>query len=83
MKIHITQEHINLGERGSCTSDPLALALTTAGYIGVWVSPTSVHFTDKEFGYRHEVPLSPEVLDFIKAFDNGEIVLPFTFEMEE
>ena len=83
MKIQVTRQHINSGLVGSCTSDPVALALLDAGFIGPWVSPSGIRFTDEEFGYRHEVPVPDEVLEFMKQFDNGGFIEPFEFEMEE
>lgn len=83
MKIQVTQDHIKNGVRGNCTKDPVALALLDAGFIAPWVSPTRIKYTDKEFGYRHEVDVPENVMDFLFRFDNELPVSSFNFEVEE
>ena len=79
MKIQVTQQHIDAGLKGSCTKDPIALALKDAGVEDPWVSPVRITFG---MNRKNGVPTPPEVLAFIRAFDNYEPVQPFEFELE-
>ena len=76
MKISVTQQHIDAGLRGSCTGDPIALALKDAGFDFVWVAPDRIEATVRTYS------IPEDVLEFMKAFDNEHYVQPFTFELE-
>ena len=80
MKIQVTQQHIDYGVRGSTTSDPVALAMKDAGLIKPWASPSYLAWRKDNKDYY--VPLPEGVLGFMKEFDNGVEVEPFTFEVE-
>ena len=83
MKIQVTQQHIQLGLRGSCTADPIALALKDAGFMRPWVSPTRIETVGQNGGYMKENWSCPQsVLSFMIRFDRGEVVSPFEFELE-
>jgi len=81
MKIVVTQQNINKGLRGSCSSDPVSLAMKEAGLCSPWVSPAHISWRSKSKDYT--VPTPDEVLVFIKGFDNNVSVEPFEFELEE
>lgn len=83
MLIHVTQDHINRGQRGSCSSDPVALALLDAGFIRPWVSPTGIRTDGFNGGFmREDWTMPEEVVEFIKNFDNFGFVDPFDFPLE-
>jgi hypothetical protein len=82
MIISVTQKHIDEGLRGSCTSDPVALAMKDAGLFHPWVSPSGLSWEDeRKTAFHTSVP--DEVLDFMRNFDNIRFVDPFEFEVEE
>ena len=77
MKISVTQQHIDSGVRGSCTSDPIALALKDLGYERPWIG---VHYIRLD---KVDVHMPSEVYEFLKRFDNGLPPLdPFEFSLE-
>ena len=78
MKITVTQYHIDNGQKGSCTRDPIALALKDAGVEDPWVSPVRITFG---LNRKNGAPVPAEVLAFMRAFDSHEPVSPFTFEL--
>jgi len=80
MKISVTQSHIDAGLRGSCSGDPVALAMKESGLAEPWVSPTELRW--KENGQVKVVESPPEVLEFIRNFDNIRCVDTFDFELE-
>jgi len=82
MKIQVTQQHINQGHRGSCTKDPVALALSDAGYIMPWASPSYIKWMDIH-GYWRETETPSDVYYFMSSFDNNGPVEPFEFEIGE
>jgi hypothetical protein len=81
MKIQVTQHHIDTGLRGSCTGDPIALAMLEAGYEEPWVSPVRIVWTDR-FAHPYDTATPESVLEFMTTFDNGGYVRPFEFELE-
>lgn len=82
MKIQVTQKNIDLGLRGSCSRDPVSLAMKDAGLLRVWVSPIRIVWVDT-LAQIHEVETPEDVLQFIKNFDNEMLVDPFEFLLEE
>ena len=79
MKIHVTQEHINWGDSNSPQSCPIALAikeqLPRAKQIGV--KHTYAHMIlDNKTLY---LQFSRRTTKFIRYFDAGHEVEPFTF----
>ena len=76
MRIAVTQEHIDRGERKVCNGCPVALALRNDGYDSR-VEYTSMQFRIEGTKYGCETPRS--VQKFILAFDKGRAVAPFSF----
>lgn len=78
MKITVTEEHIKHGIVRSVYNCPIALALKDCtrdehAYAGVI-----------DFKVCNNYYAPPEkALDFIQAFDSGEFVVPFEFELGE
>ncbi len=78
MTIHVTQAHIDAGERAVCSACPIALALGKPYLVGA------------EWIYRRVAPFKLEraaklpcaAWDFIAAFDRSQPVQPFSFEVE-
>jgi hypothetical protein len=81
MKIEVTQQHIDKGLRASCSLDPVALALAGVGFKQPWVSPD--HIAWRRDNKDYSVPTPPAVLDFLKLWDNGGTLFPFTFDLPE
>lgn len=75
MTIEVTQEDIDRGRRGSCFECPVARAASRA--VGAEVS------TDRYLFYlpTAKIKTPTEVAKFIHAFDGGEPVAPFSFEL--
>ena len=82
MKIQVTQQHIDRGFKGSCTQDPIALALADAGFTKPRASPTYLSVEGWR-GERDNYPTPESVLEFMKQYDNDRLVWPFEFELEE
>ena len=82
MKIQVTKDHIERGLRGSCTSDPIALAMTDAGCIKPWVGPGQIKWLDL-YGFWRIAPTPRKVLEFALKFDNQDPTEPFEFELGE
>lgn len=81
MKISVTQAHIDNGVAGSCTHDPIALAMKEAGLEKPWVGVTYLCWRVNHRDYFIRVPDS--VLEFMKAFDNRRDAEPFEFEVDQ
>ena len=83
MKIDVTQEHINKGQRGDSFSCPVALALLDEGFIrpsigSVFIEELGYTLTRKGFIVR-----TPHVASrFTRNFDRGDEVKSFSFELE-
>lgn len=82
MKIQVTQKNISEGLVGSCTRDPVSLAMKDAGLLRVWVSPIRIVWVDN-LAQIHEVETPEDVLQFMKSFDNELVSEPFEFELED
>lgn len=80
MRISVMQHHIDAGVRGSCTQDPIALALKDAGFIRPWVNPVRIRIEEP---VHKEFALPDEVYAFMLLFDTHKTVEPFEFELEE
>ena len=81
MRISVTQRHINAGSRGSCTNDPIALALKDAGFSDPWVSVRTIQNGRGKEMVQWDSPR--EVQEFMDLFDNTRPgVQPFEFELE-
>lgn len=83
MEITVTQDHIDRGARGSCTSDPVALSLLNAGFIRPYVGVNEIRVNGRDGVYYDDFAETPEaVLNFLRAHDNGDYAQPFTFEVD-
>jgi single stranded DNA-binding protein len=80
MNIQVTEKHIRQGVRGSCSRDPISLAMKDAGLSSPWASPDHLQFRVRFKDYSVDTPES--VLYFMQMFDNGGYVMPFEFELE-
>jgi hypothetical protein len=80
MKITVTQQHIDEGQRGSTTRDPISFAMADAGLEHPHAGVTYLSWQSKD--YKRSVEIPREVYDFMADFDNGRPVQPFTFELE-
>lgn len=75
MIIHVTDDHIKKGTPNCNTHCPIALALKTAlptARITVGLRGATI---DGE-SFRHS-----EIINFVRAFDKGQPVEPFSFEL--
>jgi len=80
MRISVTQEHLNKGVQGSCSQDPISLAMKDSGLEKPWVSPDKICWRKDFRDYSVSTPNS--VYSFLLLFDNGKPVVPFSFELE-
>lgn len=80
MIIHVTQEHIDKGERGSCLCCPVALSIEEAGFYAVEAYETIIIVGRSH--ERKQVHPPPSVGNFIRRFDNHKPVKPFAFEVD-
>lgn len=77
MKITVTQEHIDKGDRCRASSCPLALALReTTGQ--PWIVSSMSAGTE----YGHCRPLPQEARHFVVNYDHGALVKPFAFDFD-
>ena len=86
MKVTITQEHIERGQRNSAGSCPIALALREAeAQSGSWsVNEETAQFLAIESDgllVAYQYVLSPEAQAFVSSFDAGRPVAPFEAEI--
>lgn len=83
MRIQVSEQHIEHGLRGSCTKDPIALALRDAGFMHPWVSVDYIEVDGFNGGFKRQHWSSPEsVRNFIADFDAFRFIDPFEFELE-
>jgi len=82
--MQVRQEHIDKGIREKCGSCPIALAINEHLVDGVIsnVRYSRVDLVKNEVYLVEELRLPPEASRFIRSFDNGEQVQPFSFELE-
>lgn len=79
MKISVTQEHIDAGTRCSPYACPIANAIRDT--IGdVWF--VSVTRLEIKIGNSSRIAAPESARSFIDAFDDGQAVQPFEFELE-
>lgn len=78
MKVEVTQRHIDNGNRCDCWDCPIAKALseTLSGHVAVGSRDVNLPGISGS-----DVPLPPEAIAFIKAYDAGQQVQPFSFEL--
>jgi hypothetical protein len=83
MTIHVQQKHIDQGEsRRSCFC-PIALALADSFSDVIYASVGTGDFAVNRRGFNLlQSPLPESASKFVRAFDNGKPVKPFTFEIE-
>jgi hypothetical protein len=80
--ITVTAEHIAHGVRESCTDCPVALAIMDALPCTDLIAVDGDEVTFGEIADWTEVKFPAEVQLFIKAFDDGEPVEPFSFTLD-
>ena len=85
VEVKLTSEHINAGVAGDCDSCPAALAIlgalpgvreVTMGMWNIWICRTLLN------GPAEAIITPSAVAKFIRAFDAGWPVMPFTFEID-
>ena len=80
MKVNVTAKHIRKGKRSQPCHCPIALALKEQLHKEVEVGPYDMFFL-----YRKKIAGEAKTPDsayyFIRAFDKGHKVKPFTFEV--
>jgi hypothetical protein len=86
MIIQVTQKDIDKGLKSSCYECPIALAfkrkVKNQILFGYAVNYESIdHFTKDNKWYIYALPKKAQT--FIKRFDGGKPVEPFTFEIEK
>jgi hypothetical protein len=76
MLIQVTQEDIDLGVKCSCSKCPVARAIhrETSEFVAAGLTVVII-------GKSRPVQLPDEVEEFIQAFDEGQLVTPFSFEL--
>lgn len=84
LKVNVTQEHIDKGERYNTGGCPIAWALRDAlpeGCCGINVHVrVAVWFDDAQV--YHQAWLPRPAQDFVVEFDNGYDISPFSFELD-
>lgn len=80
MRIDVTQEDIDQGERGSCLKCAVALAIHRATQREIEVG----YFTagEHDCNWNEVISLPPLATQFIADFDLGAPVTPFSFELD-
>ena len=83
LKVNVTQEHINKGERYSSVSCPIAWALRDALSVdcyGVNVRASEATWFDN--GHWRRTWLPDTAQHFVVEFDKGHNMEPFSFELD-
>lgn len=81
IKIEVTQERINKGERQCGESCPIALALASVVGGDVYVDGDVMRWTDEQD--RAMIAGTPSIANaFIEAFDENLPVSPISFDIE-
>lgn len=80
IKVQVTQDDINKGERCSYLHCPVARGMHRAIGTIVGITPMRARFLDD--GSPKEVALPNIAADFIIAFDSERAVTPFEFEID-
>jgi len=93
MKIKVTKEHINKGEKHDACKCPIALAVCEA--LGRTIVETPIgHMTypvevdnsilvlREDENVYDDYPINEEIYNFIGNFDAGQQVEPFEFDLE-
>lgn len=78
LKVEVTSEHIAKGDAFNPCGCPIALAILQAVRHPFVVVAVSTGIVIRQNTY----PMPAEVIAFIDAFDAGQPVQPFTFEIE-
>ena len=97
MQINVTQKHIQAGKPKKHLDCPITLAFKAKGFQQISIHLTEAYYaypmpdrlvittdgvrTIDRFIIRW-IPLPKEATAFIRAFDAGDTVEPFTFEIE-
>ncbi|ANA87336.1 hypothetical protein PBI_KAMPE_104 [Gordonia phage Kampe] len=80
MKVTVTQEHIDKGKRWEICNCPIALALKEKGFNNVEVSTFEISASKHNDLMINHYRVPSVAKRFIKSFDDGHPVEPFTFE---
>ena len=86
MSIHVcvTQEDINKGIRENTEKCPVALAIKRVCGQGRYVEVLNPNVEIDEFTEHSDYyVLPPSIEEYINSFDNGGVVEPIEFDMEE
>jgi hypothetical protein len=85
MIIKIKQPHIKSAVRCSCFNDPVAIAMRELGYKNVTVGASKMTYSKVIDDKLHEtdVELPENIAETLAAFDRGEKIKPFSFELED
>ena len=85
MKIKVTLKDIEEGYRGSCYDCPIALAfkreVKTTSHTGLSIGAERILHREVHEWDTYTLPKKAQT--FIKRFDDGKPVKPFTFEIEK
>ncbi len=83
VKVTVTEQHIKRGKKSNTNFCPIALALKgQLGLRSVVVDGDVVEFgVDKEGDGGFSINLPVEAQEFVRAFDDGETVKPFSFTL--
>ncbi len=79
LRINVTQDDIDNGERSNPNCCPIAHAVTRMGFSSVRVEEAVIGFTDAYKEIYKGVPLTRAAKRFIKRFDRFKKVHPSTF----
>lgn len=80
MLIHVTSEHIKNGRKGSPSACPIALAIMKKCY-DVYVGTDYLQVKKQPDRYFTNMRFPKAVKAFIRKFDCGEEVAPFSFTL--
>lgn len=96
MEIFVTQQDIDLGQKGECQECPIAIALSrqirqeilpvtlTLDLVKVFDDWLYLHFSGLEPTTTMIIPIktTQEINQFMEDFDKGNSVLPFSFSLD-
>ena len=83
MRIQVTQEDIDQGEKYNARGCPVACVIKRAGFPYAAVSFAKLIFLEPGSEVVTIVPMPPEVAAFSLAYDSFQAVEPFSFELDD
>ena len=80
--IHVTQEYINKGQPDNDFHCPVRYAMLSHGFTVTSVRSAYIYFGRPDATSGNKIATPQKVKQWLEAFDEGNPVSPFTFEID-